>query len=76
MMRDKVMVVEIIMLSMMMKAAKSSLWSEEGDQSGPEILVFDGDGALVHEKLRGPRVRVFPYIRRLAKNLFKRGHEG
>jgi hypothetical protein len=76
MMGDEVMVVEIIHHVVDDdKAAKSSLWSEEGDQSGPEIFVFDGDGALVHEKLRDPGVRVFPYIRTLPKNLFERGHE-
>jgi hypothetical protein len=41
---DEVMAVEIIMESMaMMKAKKSPLRSEEGDKSGPEILVSDGD---------------------------------
>jgi hypothetical protein len=57
---DEVMVVEIIMESMgMMKAKKSPIQSEEGDKSGPEILVFDGDGVLVCEKLYASGVRIF-----------------
>jgi hypothetical protein len=74
---DEVMVVEIVVKSMMMmKRQNPPLRSEDGDQSGPKILVFDGDCALVHEKLCAPRVRVFSYIRRLAKGLVERGREG
>jgi hypothetical protein len=50
--------------------------SEEGDQSDPEILVFDGDGAMVREKLQASRVRFFLYIRGHAKGLVEKGHEG
>jgi hypothetical protein len=74
---DEVMLVEIVVKSMMMmKRQNPPLRSEDGDQSGPEILVFDGDCALVREKLCAPRVRVFSYIRRLAKGLVERGREG
>jgi hypothetical protein len=46
----------------MMKAKKSPSPSEEGDQYGLEILVYDGDGAQVHQKLYASRNRVFPHI--------------
>jgi hypothetical protein len=50
--------------------------SEEGDQSDPEILVFDGDGALVHEKLHASRVMVFPIYKGSCKKIVEKGHEG
>jgi hypothetical protein len=50
--------------------------SEEGDQSGPKNLVFDGDNALVHEKLRAPGVRVFSRIYGGSQRTHERGHKG
>jgi hypothetical protein len=52
------------------------LRSEVGDQSGLEILVFDGDSTLFHEKLHALGCRFFPEYKDGPNELFERVHEG
>jgi hypothetical protein len=70
---DEAIVVES-MTMMMMMTKKSPLRIEKQDQFDPKILIFSGNGALVHQKLCDSRNKDFHYIKSRAKKFVERGY--